>query len=53
MAAITGGIILVSEVVGIVKPKWRKYVAAFNFVGAAVHVGVTTSNVVRNPYYRN
>ena len=53
LAGITLGIVAVSEVVGHFKPKWRKYVGVLNFGAAAAHAGITTSNVVRNPYYRN
>ena len=52
MAASTLGVVAVSEVVAHFKPGWRKYIAALNFGAAAAHVGVTTSNVIRNPYYR-
>jgi hypothetical protein len=52
MAGITVGTCVVSEVVAHFKPKWRKYTAAINFGATAAHVGVTTSNVIRNPYYR-
>jgi hypothetical protein len=52
MAGATLGICAISEVVAHFKPRWRKYIAALNFGAAAAHVGVTTSNVVRNPYYR-
>lgn len=52
MAGATLGAAAVSEVVAHFRPGWRKYVAALNLGAAAAHVGVTTSNVVRNPYYR-
>ena len=52
MAASTLGAVAVSELVAHFKPTWRKYIAALNFGAAAAHVGVTTSNVIRNPYYR-
>jgi len=52
LAASTLGSAAVSEVVAHFKPKWRRYIAALNFGGAAAHVAVTTSNVVRNPWFR-
>ena len=52
MAGITIGTCVVSEIVVYFKPKWRKYVAVLNFGAATAHVGITTSNVIRNPYYR-
>lgn len=52
LAGITFDIVAISEGLGALKPKWRKYIAALNFGAAAAHVGVTASNVIRNPYYR-
>ena len=52
MTASTLSVVAVSEVVAHFKPGWKKYIAALNFGAATAHVGVTASNVVRNPYYR-
>jgi hypothetical protein len=52
LTGVTLGIVAVSEVLGALKPKWRKYIGILNLAAAAAHVGVTTANVVRNPYYR-
>ena len=52
LAGITIGICTISEVVGYLKPGWRRYIGAVNLGAAASHVGITTANVIRNPYYR-
>ena len=51
-AGITVGVCAVSELVAHFRPRWRKYIAAVNLGAAGAHTAVTTSNVVRNPYYR-
>ena len=52
MAGITVGVCAVSDLVAHFRPRWRKYIAAVNLGAAGAHTAVTTSNVVRNPYYR-
>lgn len=41
-----------SELLGILHPKWRRYISGANLGAAGAHVGVTVSNIARNPYYR-
>ena len=52
LTGVTLSIVAVSEVLSVVKPKWRRYIGALNFGAAAAHLGVVVNNVVRNPYYR-
>lgn len=48
MGGITIGICAVSELLGEIKPKWRKYVGLANGSAATVHLGVAASNVAQH-----
>lgn len=52
MGGITIGICGVSELLGAIRPRWRKYVAVANAGAASAHLGVLASNLARNPNWR-
>jgi hypothetical protein len=52
LTSATLSIAAISELIGFIHPKWRKYIGILNLGAASAHFGTTLYNIDKNPYYR-